>query len=1771
MEEHKMKKINLAIIILLLMSTFVFADEWISFEGKGEASPEYDILQSNSSYVEFELEIPGMESKDVESYNRLYIPEHTKMDSVGYPEVPFVSYLIAIPECNSVDLNVTVLDSVVIDSMNVYPAPEWVNMEEVFTLNAAAYGTDAYFPGYTGELTGKGAVRAQHCIRVNIYPVQFNPVQQEVIAYSRVNIEMSFNGVSGSINEDVGIFNAVCGVSMINYDSNGLNASVSCGAGYDDPGSVKWLTDLDSLCMGEQGIHCDYLIITHDSFWVNPYIDSLAQKRANYNGFDVVIVKMGDIIGQIYSQYPDDHAEKMRNLIKDIFDNGRADHTYDDRIGYVNLFGDCYFGEGLTTADICVPSYPMPNPYATPDPCKGYDNYFARLTGIGDDYDVYPDVLIGRCPVDDEEQVANVCRKIINYEPIPSTTPWLNNMTFVNTCSSSEANGEFEIILPMVEDYYCKLFSYERYYDDTWDPPEELQQYFYRGWDATMPRTLIEDEYEDGSFMISYMGHGAIWKLLPQTPCQYFTYQAIDDDDYNGRLPFISSMSCETGAFQNNDECMAEKFLVYNDKRGAIGFVAASQSIGNFSFAKYLFEASHKYSLGMEGEMLLEGKLKTSSDFLRQTFNLFGDPALNILLDSENVNYCDFIFNSNHYNINETENRTIQIEMGICNRSFIDYIWPISIRCFLLNTLHGNEHEEVITINDLDGMEEKIINFEFDVSYALPSEFIVNIEIDPDNLIVERDEDNNNYEGTYGYYRYQEGFPYISHEHNLHIYELPLFHNNSIILGGRKVDSSGNLEWTCPYHATYLTLPVYNNTLNEYNYIILGESPRHLYKINDSGEELVHFNTGIVTAYCLGDINNDGEAELIYGTKHGFGDYKLEISDLEGNSLIDPIDSNPVNDLAIGDSDNDGKNELYGLLQNSLISYVFDNGELTEINQYHISEYVQKLILDDFNSNGILDIAVLANEHIYLLESADFNELDIVDLSDLMRNAAAGDIDNDGITEFLLLQEGNGSSTLDVYIVDYNDNSYEYKFSFNNISLWENNIILYDFNSDNNLEVLFNITEDNLDYFNILEAYNLDGELLLSFPKTKGKTKSIIADIDNDNDIEIIFGEDCSDFYSSTDFSVSDLDIPVGAHGNIYPNMNEWNNNLYSQPVTGTLNEETTYYWDGTITLHEDVILPESSVLNILPGTVIKAREDSRLIIYGDIAAEGTEDNPIIFEPAIYDAPSSYWSGIVLSGGMQASIKHCHIMNADTCIYAIGNVTALIDSCLISHCDVGISILTSGAYEISNNEINNYTQNSIEIIGVLNISRTYPDSIDIYNNVISGNSGVSDNGIYVFNKSGKLEIYDNDITVNDNGISVEDCGSIHVYRNDIRGNTVGMYILDSYPGLKENTIVGNNGVGIFISGDSYPVIELDNLVMNNGNYEMYIIWGDPLMQNGHNDIVNENKCYLLYKHEEMPPGGPLQVEYNWWGDYPPNEELFSPLEYFDFTPADEEPNCRGKDETPPSPSMFAFDCACQLQAENKFEQAESSFKNIISMYPELKVAYASLRRILSCEKYLQYPDFGELASYYDTLSTSPDTLFSTLSRNLSAKCEVEQEQYAVALNEYDSVLLSNPMLTDSVFTVINIMRTLMLADTYGEKSNLKVPPRILEMKPSNMAEYTAKKKELLQKIGYPLLDEPEIPEEVPEIFCLHHNYPNPLTHSTTISFSLLPNTKKADLKIYNIRGQLVRKLDVESTPGNGDITWDGLDTYGRKVCSGIYFYKLTADKKETIKKMVLIR
>jgi flagellar hook assembly protein FlgD len=60
--------------------------------------------------------------------------------------------------------------------------------------------------------------------------------------------------------------------------------------------------------------------------------------------------------------------------------------------------------------------------------------------------------------------------------------------------------------------------------------------------------------------------------------------------------------------------------------------------------------------------------------------------------------------------------------------------------------------------------------------------------------------------------------------------------------------------------------------------------------------------------------------------------------------------------------------------------------------------------------------------------------------------------------------------------------------------------------------------------------------------------------------------------------------------------------------------------------------------------------------------------------------------------------------------------------------------------------------------------------------------------------------------------------------------------------------------------------------------------------------------------------------------------------------------------------------------------------------------------------------------------------------------------------------------------------------------------------------------------------------------------------------------------VYNIAGQKVRTL-ANAVYGEGEhfVAWDGKDTLGNAVSSGVYFYKLNAGLSTHVKKMVLMR
>ena len=88
---------------------------------------------------------------------------------------------------------------------------------------------------------------------------------------------------------------------------------------------------------------------------------------------------------------------------------------------------------------------------------------------------------------------------------------------------------------------------------------------------------------------------------------------------------------------------------------------------------------------------------------------------------------------------------------------------------------------------------------------------------------------------------------------------------------------------------------------------------------------------------------------------------------------------------------------------------------------------------------------------------------------------------------------------------------------------------------------------------------------------------------------------------------------------------------------------------------------------------------------------------------------------------------------------------------------------------------------------------------------------------------------------------------------------------------------------------------------------------------------------------------------------------------------------------------------------------------------------------------------------------------------------------------------------------------------------------------------------------------------------LYPNYPNPFNPATTISF-VLPKAGQVRLTIYNVQGQIVRRLaNGWKTAGRYQIRWDGRDDSGKAVASGLYLLQMSSGTWQQSRKMFLLK
>jgi len=298
----------------------------------------------------------------------------------------------------------------------------------------------------------------------------------------------------------------------------------------------------------------------------------------------------------------------------------------------------------------------------------------------------------------------------------------------------------------------------------------------------------------------------------------------------------------------------------------------------------------------------------------------------------------------------------------------------------------------------------------------------------------------------------------------------------------------------------------------------------------------------------------------------------------------------------MADLNNSGNYQFIFLSKNSQEIYL----NLMENNQFEqifISNSSSSLFLAkssislvDVNNDSFLEIIVKTGLGLYCLDK-DLNFLfsNSNNMIDLKLPVMSGDIDNDFHDEILFVDR------------KYN---YEYDKYFYDINI-------YDYLSANNIE--------NSLYSNPKHLFFLNNN--------------------SSNQSELLSSINPSEICIQNNISINNIDI-------------NWNSFSANQNNTGTcnhpafINSNDIVYWDNTISLSNDFVIPRYSTVIIKSGTKIKAHTGSSIIVYGTLIAEGIEYCPIEFKANIRGADKNYWDGIVLKNRSTSSFKYCNFSNA---------------------------------------------------------------------------------------------------------------------------------------------------------------------------------------------------------------------------------------------------------------------------------------------------------------------------------------------------------------------------------------------------------------------------------------------------------------------------------------------------------------------------------------------
>ncbi|MEE4177465.1 MAG: C25 family cysteine peptidase [Bacteroides sp.] len=575
------------LVLLGLVGVLSAQSSWV---GIGQSHPQpadITLINSNIQTTQIQFSVDGFLSTDIRTpqgiQQLISLENGVQIIEKGAPDLAKLYTSIIIPDTEEMEVRVVRSSYEDFENIEVLPSKGHftrdINPDDVPYTYSEVYQNDAFWPGILAQLEDPFIIRDFRGQTVTIFPFQYNPVTKTLRVYTDIVVEVTSTGRPGE-----NILARSKDLSQLESEFRQIYNHMFLNMEYYETG--KYIID-------EEG---SMLIIVFDDFAeaMQPFVN---WKRT---------------IGRKTEMVLKSEAGSTAAAIKTFVQNY---YTENEDFTYLLLVGD-------------APQIP-----ANSTSNGASDNAYGYLVGT----DSYNEIFVGRFSAENIGNVETQVERMIHYErDINETDTWLNTGMGVarNEGAGQGHNGE--------ADYQHMDLIRDTLLNFTYDV-------VYREYDGNVPGVTnttaaqISAGINNGVSIINYINHGSIdgWSVAN------YNIAHVNQLTNINKLPFIWSVACVNGSFVSNF-CFAEAWMRATHEGQPTGAIGTLMSTINQAWtppmtgqdemvtimAEKRDHIKRTYGgLSINGSMIMIASHGSSGIETHDTWNLFGDPSLQVRTD----------------------------------------------------------------------------------------------------------------------------------------------------------------------------------------------------------------------------------------------------------------------------------------------------------------------------------------------------------------------------------------------------------------------------------------------------------------------------------------------------------------------------------------------------------------------------------------------------------------------------------------------------------------------------------------------------------------------------------------------------------------------------------------------------------------------------------------------------------------------------------------------------------------------------------------------------------------------------------------------------------------------------------------------------------------------------------------------------------------------------------------------------------------------------------